>query len=80
MEVASSIEEVKTTCTFCNRKAIFNLKLIDGKPTTEGASIELGFEEKYLPVCSSCYHEKLNISTFYDICDSTHQKEGSGTI
>ena len=79
MELASSIEEIKTTCTFCNKKAIFNLKLVDGKPSTEGASIELGFEEKYLPVCSSCYHEKLNISTFYDIYDNTQQQKNVET-
>lgn len=79
MEIASSIEEIKTTCTFCNKKALFNLKLVDGKPTTEGASIELGFEELFIPVCSSCYHEKLNISTFYDICDSTHQQKNVET-
>jgi thymidine kinase len=58
-EVADSIEEVKTTCAFCNRKAIFNLKLLDGKPTLTGPTIELGAEEKYLPACSICYREQL---------------------
>lgn len=58
-EVADSIEEVKTTCAYCNRKAIFNLKLVDGKPTLTGPSIELGAEEKYLPVCSGCYRSQL---------------------
>jgi thymidine kinase len=58
-EVADSIEEIKTTCTFCNRKAIFNLKLVEGKPTLTGPSIELGAEEKYLPACASCYREQL---------------------
>jgi thymidine kinase len=58
-EVADSIEEIKTTCAFCNRKAIFNLKLGDGKPTLTGPSIELGAEEKYLPACSTCYREQL---------------------
>jgi thymidine kinase len=58
-EVADSIEEIKTTCSFCNRKAIFNLKLVDGKPTLTGPSIELGAEEKYLPACSTCYRNQL---------------------
>jgi thymidine kinase len=58
-EVADSIEEIKTTCAFCNRKAIFNLKLVEGKPTLTGPSIELGAEEKYLPACASCYREQL---------------------
>ncbi len=59
MEVADSIEEIKTTCNYCNRKAIFNLKLADGVPTVAGPTIDLGTEEKYVPVCSGCYHEKL---------------------
>ena len=59
MEVADSIEEVKTTCYFCNRKAVFNLKLQDGVPTLAGPAIELGAEEKYLPACAVCYATKL---------------------
>jgi len=58
-EVADSIEEIKTTCAFCNHKAIFNLKLIDGVPTLEGPTIDLGTEEKYLPTCDACYGERL---------------------
>lgn len=57
-ELADSIEEIKTTCHYCLRKAIFNLKLIDGKPTKDGPSIELGCEEKYLPACASCYEQQ----------------------
>lgn len=59
MELADAIEEVKTTCSFCNHKAIFNLKLTDGKPTLDGPVIELGKEEKYIPACSNCYDEAL---------------------
>jgi thymidine kinase len=58
-EVADSIEEVKTTCSFCNKKAVFNLKLVDGQPTLIGPTIELGTEEKYLPACARCYRSKL---------------------
>jgi thymidine kinase len=54
-ELADSIEEIKTTCHYCLRKAVFNLKLLDGKPTLAGPSVELGCEEKYLPVCANCY-------------------------
>ena len=59
MEVADSIEEIKTTCAYCNRKAVFNLKLANGVPTTEGPTIDLGAEEKYLPTCARCYNEQL---------------------
>jgi thymidine kinase len=61
MEVADTIEEVKTTCAFCNSKAVMNLKLINGKATFAGPSIELGAEEKYLPVCYAHYRERLAI-------------------
>lgn len=54
-ELADTIEEIKTTCADCNKKAVFNLKLVDGVPTLDGPSVELGFEEKYLPVCANCY-------------------------
>lgn len=59
MELADAIEEVKTTCSFCNRKAIFNLKLMDGQATLDGPVIELGKEEKYIPTCPNCYEETL---------------------
>lgn len=57
-ELADTIEEVKTTCQFCAKKAIFNLKLADGVPTLAGPSIELGAEETYLPSCAPCYYRK----------------------
>lgn len=54
-ELADEISEVKTTCFFCNSRALFNLKLANGKPTREGPAIDLGAEEKYLPACARCY-------------------------
>jgi len=60
-EVADSIEEVKTTCTFCNKKATFNLKSADGVPTLEGPQRTLGCEELYLPVCSAHFGSKLGL-------------------
>lgn len=59
LELADTIEEVKTTCAFCNKKAIFNLKFLNGLPTLQGPVIDLGAEEKYLPACHSCYASKL---------------------
>ena len=55
LEVADEISEVKTTCFRCNKKGIFNLKLIDGETTNLGPTIELGADEKYQPVCARCY-------------------------
>lgn len=57
-ELADSIEEVKTTCAFCNRKAITNLKHVNGVATLAGPAVDLGAEEKYFPACYSCYKEQ----------------------
>jgi thymidine kinase len=54
-ELADAIEEIKTTCAFCNKKAIFNLKLIDGVADLSGPSAQLGAEETYQPVCFGHY-------------------------
>ncbi len=59
LEVADSIEEVKTTCHFCNRKAVFNIKHVGGEAVSQGEQIELGTEEKYLPACCKCYEREL---------------------
>ncbi|MGR3912324.1 MAG: thymidine kinase [Candidatus Rhabdochlamydia sp.] len=59
MELADSIEEVKATCFFCNRKSIVNLKHLGGKATLEGPSVQMGLEEKYLPACYRCYKNQL---------------------
>lgn len=59
MELADSVEEIKTICHYCLRKAVFNLKLLNGKATLDGPSVELGCEEKYLPVCAVCYDAQL---------------------
>ena len=59
MELADSIEELKSTCTFCDRKAIMSLRHVDGVATTAGPVIELGAEDKYFPTCYSCYRAEL---------------------
>jgi thymidine kinase len=55
MEVADTIEEVKTTCNFCNKKAVLNLKHVNGVADTQGPAVQLGAEEKYFPACFGCY-------------------------
>lgn len=61
-EIADSIEEIKTVCARCGRKATVNLKLQDGKPTVEGSQVQLGCEETYLPVCFPHYLELVEAS------------------
>jgi thymidine kinase len=58
LELADKIEEVKTTCRFCNAKAMMSLKTVDGTGTLEGASVALGCEELYVPVCYPHFYEK----------------------
>jgi thymidine kinase len=62
MELADSIEEVKATCHYCNRKSILNLKHVNGIATNEGPSVELGAEEKYVPACYRCYRSQIEQS------------------
>lgn len=59
LELADSVEEVKTTCTHCNRKAVMNLRHSGGRAILDGPQLELGAEEKYFPVCYSCYEKEL---------------------
>lgn len=59
MEIADSIEEIKVTCQFCRRKAVFNLRMIDGEGTVEGPQVQLGGNESYAPVCFHCYADRV---------------------
>lgn len=62
LELADSIEEIKTTCLHCNKKALFNMRINDGKPVTKGKQIETGLDDKYEPVCPDCW--SMRIKTF----------------
>lgn len=60
MEIADDIDEIKTICSYCNRKSIINMKHKDGKGILDNNtnSIELGCEDKYIPVCWKCWKDK----------------------
>ncbi|NDD53465.1 thymidine kinase [bacterium] len=55
MALADTIEEIETICTYCLKKAVFNMKLRDGQAVLDGPSVEIGGNDKYAPVCGSCY-------------------------
>jgi thymidine kinase len=57
MELADRIEEVKVTCQYCAKKAICNLRFVNGTPTVVGPQIQLGADEHYAPVCWGHYDE-----------------------
>lgn len=56
---ADKIEEMKTICWFCHKKAIMNLRVANGKPVYTGEQIQIGGNESYFPVCRQHYHNPL---------------------
>lgn len=52
---ADKIEEMKTICWFCSKKAIMNLRVHDGQPVYSGEQILIGGNESYYPVCRKHY-------------------------
>ena len=49
---ADKIEEMKTICWFCEKKAIMALRVDEiNRPVREGAQIEIGGNDRYYPVC-----------------------------
>ncbi|MGD8190370.1 thymidine kinase [Brevibacillus ginsengisoli] len=53
---ADKIEEIKTVCVYCNKKATHILKFKDGVPVYAGETIQIGGEETYSSVCRRHYY------------------------
>lgn len=68
MELADSIEEVKATCHFCNKKSIVNIKHVNGRASVDGPTVDLGAEEKYYPACIGCYTRQLEAARHSHCC------------
>lgn len=60
LELADAIDELKTVCQYCNKKATLNMRLRNGIPINVGESIQIG-DEEYVPVCRKCYKERLEL-------------------
>ena len=54
MEVADTVQEIKTICD-CGAKAIVNARISDGYIVTEGAQVVLGGNDSYIAMCHRCY-------------------------
>ena len=55
MEVADTIQEIKTICD-CGAKATVNARIdADGYIITEGAQVVLGGNDSYIAMCHKCY-------------------------
>lgn len=53
---ADKIEEMKTICWFCERKATMALRVDElGKPVYTGEQIQIGGNDRYYPVCRRCH-------------------------
>ena len=66
MELADTIQEIKTICD-CGAKATVNARICDGSIVTEGAQVVLGGNESYIAMCHRCYvngireHKKIKL-------------------
>ena len=66
MEVADTIQEIKTICD-CGAKATVNARINDGYIVTEGAQVVLGGNDSYIAMCHKCYirgireHKKITL-------------------
>jgi thymidine kinase len=59
LEIAHSLEELKTICR-CGRKAMFNARKVDGRFTFDGdqVAIDGALEVTYESLCGACYLEE----------------------
>ena len=67
LEIAHELTEVKTICE-CGHKAMFNVRLIDGKVQTEGDSVAIDGEGKvaYTVACARCFRLKTHHNFDHD--------------
>ena len=67
LEIAHELTEIKTICK-CGKKAMFNVRLIDGKVVTEGESVAIDGKNKisYTVACCKCFRLKTNHKFDYE--------------
>lgn len=49
--LSDKIDEIKTICHYCSRKATMVLRMENGEPVYEGAQVQIGGHESYISVC-----------------------------
>ena len=58
LEIADSIEEIKSTCS-CGRKTIINARIDkDGNIVTDGNQVEIGGDDRYVALCRRCWRNR----------------------
>ncbi|HKK35012.1 MAG TPA: thymidine kinase [Paracoccaceae bacterium] len=59
LALADSLREVRTICS-CGRKATMVVRQdAEGRALTEGAQVEIGGDERYLPLCRPCWRDAV---------------------
>lgn len=58
--LADTIEELRTLCHKCDKKAVLNIRYQDDKIITDGDKIKIGGNETYISLCRKCYKKILN--------------------
>jgi len=62
LEIAHSLEELKTICR-CGKKAMFNARKLDGRFVFDGEQVAIdGAEVSYESLCPSCYFRERSAS------------------
>lgn len=57
-EICDKIEEIKSSCD-CGSKTIFNARIdAEGNVAVDGEQVEVGGDERYVPMCRECYCRK----------------------
>lgn len=60
LELAESLQEIKTVCK-CGKKATINARFDkNGRVMTEGEQIDIGGNEKYKALCKECFEKLKN--------------------
>ncbi|MBR1543865.1 MAG: thymidine kinase [Muribaculaceae bacterium] len=58
LEIADSIDEIKSTCA-CGRKTIINARIDkDGNIVTDGNQVEIGGDDRYVALCRRCWQNR----------------------
>lgn len=57
--LADKIDEIKTICQYCKKKATMVLRTQNGLPVYDGEQIQIGGNETYISVCRKHYFAPL---------------------
>lgn len=82
--LADQIEELKTLCVNCNKKAVINVRYSKVEGTvgfvkqilTEGEQVQVGGNESYMPLCRKCYKKLLDLTAKIKAKDTSIIPEG----